>query len=454
MKFIPRVVIGGAHSGVGKTTFTTGLIRALQKRGLRVASFKCGPDYLDPTYLTKASGHPCHNIDGWMMGEEGVKRTFARASAGYDIAVIEGVMGVFDGASPTSEAGSTAEIAKWLEAPVIILFDAGGMARTSKALAFGLKHFDPLLNVAGFIANKLGSQNHLEIIKSALGTELPLLGGLPKSKDRTFPERYLGLTSATNLQSSDELFDYWADLLAAWCDIDGIIARANEAGSLELGDLNTPAMDAGHGTVKIGIARDSAFDFYYDENLALLQHAGAELVYFSPMKDIKLPDVDGLYFGGGYPEIHANELAKNIGLKAEISQFAQSGRPIYAECGGLIYLTKGVTLLSGEFKEFCGLIDANITMYDKLRGLGYVEVETMSDTFLGPKGTRFRGHEFRYSDISSTGDCYKVRKRRGASTAFEGFGKDTVIASYVHAHWASNPQIPRNFVDACRRSRA
>ncbi len=448
---IPRLVIAGISSNVGKTTVMVGLVRALRARGLKVAVFKCGPDYLDPTYHVRAAGSPCHNLDGWMMGREAVLSTFTHASQGADIAVIEGVMGLFDGASPTSDEGSTAEIAKWLQAPVLLVCDAGGMARSIAALAKGFSTFDPDLQISGLICNRLGSRGHLDLLRKATGGVPPVLGGLPKEAALAFADRHLGLHSADRATVSEDVFVSWGDRVSEWCDVDAIVALAKSAPALP----EIPAMEkiVGEGpSCRIGLAFDEAFHFYYDDNLRRLESLGAELVRFSPIHDAHLPDVDGLYFGGGYPEVHAEDLSRNLSMRSDVRSFAEAQGPIYGECGGLMYLSNGIRTLDGTLHPMVGLIPGEAEMKDRLQALGYVEVETKDETMLGPAGLKFRGHQFRYSDfrLPAEVECtYSVRRRRGGEVFQEGYRQGNTLASYVHAHWASNPLLAQGFVQAC-----
>jgi cobyrinic acid a,c-diamide synthase len=462
----PRIVIAGTSSGVGKTTVVVALVRALLAEGLRVAVFKCGPDYLDPTYHARAAGRPCHNLDGWMMGREAVLATFHRASENADIAVIEGVMGLFDGASPTGEEGSTAEIAKWLGAPVLLVVDASGMARSVAAMAQGFARFDPDLDVAGIICNRVGSSGHLDLLRRACDAP-PVLGGFPKRPELAFPERHLGLFTADDRVLPEEKLAAWGKMASEWLGTSAIVERARAAreppsrSAVEAaqGDVRPPDLRAEE-RCRIGLAWDEAFHFYYEDNLARLEALGARIVRFSPMRDSVLPDVDGLYLGGGYPEAHAAALAQNAAMRAAVERFAGAGGPIYAECGGLMYLSRAIVTGDGVSHPMVGLLAAETIMKERLVALGYVEVETQEPTVLGPAGLRFRGHQFRYSELgpfnAPTQLAYTLRKRRGGETSREGFvsGPGQVLASYVHAHFASNPRVATGFVAACAAYRA
>ncbi|WP_437279173.1 cobyrinate a,c-diamide synthase [Sorangium sp. So ce375] len=512
---IPRLVVAGTASGVGKTTATVAIARALRARGLRVALFKCGPDYLDPTYHARAVAGTSHNLDGWMMGRDAVLSTFAEEAAGADIALIEGVMGLFDGASPTGEEGSTAEIAKWLEAPVALVVDASGMARSVAALVQGFAGFDPALRVAAVVCNQVGSRGHLDILRQAqaqANRSLPVLGGLPRDEAQRFPERHLGLRTADEAALPEERLDHWGAQAEAWIGLDALLEIARGAPPLPSPSEATTAPASAAAAAgaqphraRIGVAFDEAFHFYYADNLRRLEAAGAELVRFSPIRDARLPDVDALYLGGGYPEVHAERLAQNAALRAEIRAFAERGGPIYAECGGLMYLTEAIRTLDGRAHPMVGLVPAEAVMCEKLQALGYVEVETQARTLLGGAGLRFRGHQFRYSELRPSPrampapaepaampapaepaampapaepaepaepaavpapaepppaqaaspperaplpieHAYSVRRRRGGQVAREGYRAQSVLASYVHAHWASNPLVPEGLV--------
>ena len=452
---IPRIVISASGSGAGKTTATVAILGALRARGLKVAAFKGGPDYLDPTYHARVLGKPSQNLDGWMMGRDAVLSTFVRASQGADIAVIEGMMGLFDSAAPDRDEGSTAEIAKWLSAPVLLVHDASGIARTISAIAHGFAHFDPKLRLAGLICNRIGSKGHLDLLVKAQ-PDAPVLGGFPSNRDLSFPERHLGLISANREVFPDSLVDEWSRLAEEWLDLDEIIKIARSAPALEI--PSTPAAKAAAMRCRIGIAYDDAFHFYYEDNLRRLEELGAELIRFAPTRDRSLPDVDGLYFGGGYPEVMARELSGNSAMRDAIRRFARDGHPIYAECGGLMYLCEGIRTLDGAQWPMLALLPGVALMADRLQALGYVEVTTRAPTILGPPGMRFRGHQFRYSTLELAADkshadqAYDVAPKWGAPL-IEGYARGNILGSYVHAHWASNPAVAEGFVKSCHASR-
>lgn len=443
-----RLLIGGVSSGVGKTTFTVGLCRALMRRGLKVQVFKCGPDYLDPTYHQQASGAVVHNLDSWLMGPAAVKTTFARHSARADVSLVEGVMGLFDGASPTDLSGSSAQIAQLLSAPIVLLCDASGMARSLSAVVKGFCSFEPGIAPRAVIANRVGSESHLRLLQQAQLTEAPVLGGLLKREQIAFPERHLGLVAAQE-SARDVSFEAWADEVEAYCDVDALLCLARSAQALPA----TPALaaqSASPNTCRIGVARDAAFHFYYDENLRLLEQAGAQLIEFSPIHDRALPELDGVYIGGGYPELHASALAANTSMRAALVMHARAGKPVYGECGGLMYMAQAIVDQQGQRFPMLGLISGTAIMQDKLQALGYVEATTRAPSPLGAAGTRYRGHQFRYSILEgATAQQLDLTVKRTGHTQPEGYGSGNVLGSYVHAHWASNPEIAQAFVRAC-----
>jgi cobyrinic acid a,c-diamide synthase len=400
-----------------------------------------------------------------MMGREAVLETFTRAARGADIAVIEGMMGLYDGATPNGDEGSTAEIAKWLAAPVILTVDASGMARSIAAVATGFARFDPALRLAGLICNRVGSRGHLDLLRAALA-DTPVFGGLPQNSAAAFPERHLGLFSAGEDIVPAASFAAWEALAAQWFDLDAIVALARSAPDLNGPDLNEAELGAaaaadrrGAPRCRIGVAYDEAFNFYYEYNLARLEALGAELVRFSPVRDRALPAaLDGLYFGGGYPEVAARDLAANHPMLEAVRAFAARKDPIYAECGGLMYLAEAIRTLDGVRFPMAGLIAGEAVMHDRLQALGYVEVQTRAPSLLGPTGTRWRGHQFRYSTLQppppdESARLYTVSPRWGGAPYAEGYCAGSVVASYVHGHWASNPAVAAAIVAACVQAR-
>jgi cobyrinic acid a,c-diamide synthase len=449
---IKGIVIAGPQSGVGKTTLTLGLLYALRRRGFKVQPFKVGPDFIDPGHHTQAAGRLSRNLDGWMLSREANLALFRRQARRADLAVVEGVMGLFDGYDGASEAGSTAQMAKWLGLPVLLVVDARAMARSAAALVHGFASFDPGLHLAGVIFNRVGSATHLEYLQQALA-QVPAVkcfGGLPRNQELAIPERHLGLATAQDHPLDDQYLAHLADLMESHLDLEGLLAAL--PGLTLTGEEPAPAAAA---TVRLGVARDPAFCFYYPENLEWLAHFGAQLVPFSPLTDRALPEnLHGIYLGGGYPELSAAQLAANDDLRRDLREQAAAGLPVYAECGGLMYLSEEITDLEGRRHPMAGVLPLKVRMLPRLKALGYREITLAAAGLLGPAGTRARGHEFHYSEI--TGETpglkhfYRLTPRRGGEPVAEGYGLNNVLASYVHLHFGSNPEVARHLVDYCR----
>jgi cobyrinic acid a,c-diamide synthase len=445
------LVIAGTQSGVGKTTITLGLIAALRRRGLVVQPFKVGPDFIDPGHHTVAAGRVSRNLDGWMLSQDVNLALFRRQAAAAQVAVVEGVMGLFDGYDGLSEAGSTAQIAKWLGLPVLLVVDARSLARSAAALVQGYATFDPDLAMAGVVFNRIGSAAHLNYLQQALSQlgGIKGFGGLPREAELAIPERHLGLTTAEDHPLEEGRLEQLAGFLEQNLDLDGLLAS--------LPVLTIPRETAAEDTpacVRLGVARDAAFCFYYQENLELLAHFGAEIVPFSPLTDQDLPpDLHGVYLGGGYPELYAEPLAANTGLKQSLAAQAAAGLPIYAECGGLMYLSLEIEDLAGQRHPMAGVLPLKVRMLPRLKALGYREITLTAPGLLGPGGTKARGHEFHYSEIAAEladlPRLYQITARQGAAAAAEGYCLHNVLASYVHLHFGSNPEVARQLVRHC-----
>ncbi len=456
---IARIVVAGTESGVGKTSLTLGLVMLLRRRGLRVQTFKVGPDYLDPTYLTLASGRPCYNLDGWMSGEAYVRELFCRATQDVDIAVVEGVMGLFDGADEGSLDGSTAQIAQWLAAPVLLVTNAHGSARSLAALVHGYSSFEPGITVSGVIANRCGSEAHGRLLANCLrlASLAPLVGAVPRGALPELPSRHLGLVTADADRLPSATLDKLADALEPGLAVDLILATARQAEPISL--PSAPALATRKSEVRLGVARDEAFHFYYPDNLEALQRSGCELVTFSPMRDASLPaGLNGIYLGGGYPEEYAAELCANTSMLESIRGFAGAGGIVYAECGGLMYISESLeTSLDGKSHPMLGLLPATTRMCKRLQSLGYREATLLRDGLWGKRGERLRGHEFHYSEMTRTPAwpaAYQTGKRRAQEVSCEGFQNDSgsILASYLHLHFASRPTAAEHFVNRLRES--
>ena len=481
---IPAFVVAGTHSGCGKTTVTLGLMAALKKRGYRVQPFKVGPDFIDPGHHTRITGRFSHNLDGWMLDRSTNQEIFSRMQEEADVLAGEGVMGLFDGFSATDESGSTAQVAKWLGLPVLLVVDARSMARSVAALVQGYTRFDPELTFAGVLCNRVGSPGHARILEEALETTgwPPCLGCLPRQKDLAMPSRHLGLYTAEDMEDGRDILPALIQWIEENVQVDRLLDvtrdrksdvgdRKSEVGdwTSDVGGRRKEDRDHGaeyrrqgeekvlHGKVRIGLARDRAFCFYYPENLRLLEQAGAELVPFSPLEDWHLPEnVQGIYLGGGYPELYARELAANHQLRAELSFYADSGGPVYAECGGFMYCMHSLEDGQNNTYPMLGLFPFQARMHDRLRALGYREVTVRQATLLGPAGTVIRGHEFHYSAIvdlpSDVARVYSLQDRHFGPTTLEGYTVHNVLASYIHLHFGSCPQAAEYFVRFCQNN--
>ena len=455
---IPRIIIAGTQSGTGKTTLSLALVASLKRRGLRIQTFKIGPDFLDPSYLTLASERPCYNLDGWMTRKEYVLGLFSRTTKDADIAVIEGVMGLFDGSDPGTSEGSTAEIARWLDAPVLLVVNVHGMARSLCAVVKGCVEFERDLKVAGIIANRSGSDRHRDwLVQSLRSASLPpLLGAIPRGAFPTLPSRHLGLVSADPQNLPAKNIADLADVLERYVSVETVLQIARNALPLPITEPGQEAKPCPK-HVSIGVAYDRAFHFYYPDNLDELKLRGCDLIFFSPLQDRKLPEgIDALYFGGGYPEEYAEPLAENREMQEAVRQFAGRGLPLYAECGGLMYLTRGIETTQGKRYPMVGLLPVWARMLNRLKSLGYVEVTLTNHSLWGERGTWLRGHEFHYSELieplsdhSLWTPVYRIKRRRSEKTFPEGFQQNNVLASYVHLHWASRPGNVETFIHHC-----
>lgn len=457
---IRALMIAGVSSGVGKTTVTLGLLQALRRRGLAVQAFKAGPDFIDPGFHERITGRPSYNLDGWMCSRDVVVDTVARQAAEADVAVIEGMMGCFDGLDGTSEDGSTAQIAKWLGVPVVLVVDAQALARSAGAVVMGFEQFDPELHVAGVIFNRAGGATHYRWMCDALAgaCRASPLGFLPHRGALALPERHLGLVTAAEQALPDSFLEELGAVTEASVDIDQLLSLASSGVTAVRTDTTAagahrPGPDA---PVRIGVARDRAFQFYYAANFDLLRMAGASLAFWSPLHDAAPPDVDALYFGGGYPEVYARELSSNTTMVEAVRTFARSGRPIYAECGGLMYLAEQLEDESGTLHEMVGVLPATARITPRRLTLGYAEVEVVRDTPLAPAGTVLRGHEFHISRLddvpASVPRAYAARARRSGAPRAEGFLVGNTLMSYMHVHFGSHPQVARHLVAAASRA--
>ncbi len=433
---IPRIVIAGTHSGCGKTTVAIGLMGALTAMGLRVQPFKVGPDFIDPTYHSAICGRPSRNLDPFMMGEDGVIDAFVKACDGADIAVIEGVMGMYDGLEGT-DISSTANVARILSASVLLVVDVGGMSRSANALIKGYRGFDPSVDIAGIIFNRVGSPNHRRMIESSL--ELGSVGWIPRNESLKVKSRHLGL------QMADEVNDIkrFGGIIKEYTDVNLILEIARNAAPMQ--DSISSEQISEKKEVTIGIARDPAFCFYYQDNLDKLS-TRAELVLFSPMND-DLPQVDGLYFGGGYPELYAQELERST-CRDKIKRAIDSGMPVYGECGGLMYLCRDIS--SDKKYRMVGALPASSEMTAKIQALGYIKGESTRNGIFG-QTIAVTGHEFHYSRLECDRDArfsLSLSRGKGIMNGHDGLCEHQAIGAYTHSYFST--RFVETFIEAAK----
>lgn len=459
---LPRLIIAAPMSGSGKTTITAGLIATYAAQGLRVAPFKIGPDYIDPSYHALAAGRACHNLDAWMLPPEHISTVLARRAQAADLALIEGVMGLFDGYSGHDDSGSTAHVARLTNTPVLLVLDARSMARTAAALVQGLRDFDPRVRIAGVLLNRVGSVKHVQMLKDAIEScvGLPVVGYLGRDQELHLPERHLGLVPTAEPGRWRAWLDRVRATLAPTVDLERIRELACTAPPLGFANTlldrdNPQSTISNPKSAVIAIARDAAFSFLYEDNLDLLRAAGAELVFFSPLHDPGLPaGTQALYLCGGFPELYAADLAANASLRADIRAAARAGLPIYAECGGLMYLTEEITDLNGMTHPMAGVLPGQSVMAGRLT-LGYRTVRATQDNWLWRVGETIRGHEFHHSvwrdGAAAVTAVYDILPGEFQSEVrCEGVQMGNVIASYIHLHFLAYPDLAVRFVTAGR----
>lgn len=488
----PRVVVAGVQSGVGKTTLATGIMAALRRRGYQVQGFKVGPDYIDPGYHTAATGRISRNLDGWMLSGPTLRELFIKATAEADIAVIEGVMGLYDGLGRRGGVASTAHIARELKSPVVLVVDAKGMSTSAAAVALGYKQFDRQVDLRGVIFNRVGGEGHYRLLQEAVEKETGLraLGYLPEVAELSLPERHLGLLSAAEKRELAGFLKRLAEVVTATVDLQGLVEIAQEAPPLEVSQQKETPQFAGKSRgrekVRIAVAKDEAFNFYYQDGLEVLEAYGAEIVFFSPLHDKALPDgIQGLYIGGGFPEMFLEQLAGNHKMRDNVATAFYQGLPIYAECGGLMYLAQEIIDFAGQRYPMVGVVPGKARMQKKAVALGYAEAEVITDNLLARRGEIVRGHQFHWSTLEEVSPfvlpAYRLTAARTVVRAGEGVeevgGKaprgnvsekkenekreekkeqegivlGNLLASYLHVHFAGCPRLAQNFVESCRR---
>ncbi|HWQ40849.1 MAG TPA: cobyrinate a,c-diamide synthase [Desulfosporosinus sp.] len=459
---IPRIVLAGTHSGVGKTTLATGLMAALKKRERPIQAYKVGPDYIDPSYHAAATGRPSRNLDRWLLGEH-LPSVFAQ-SARDSWAVVEGVMGMFDGMSKTAGFGSTADVAKLLQAPIILIVDASSMSRSVAALVHGFNSFDPGVNLQGVILNRVKSIAQENILREALGDlQIPVLGALPKELALHLPERHLGLVPVGETGLLEGFIETLSQLITEHIDleqVESIMLGApdlEESTFLEMKSSRRSDLSSDSKTVllserpmaeerkfRLGLALDEAFLFYYQDALDLAERLNYKIIPFSPLHDSALPkDLDGIFLGGGFPELHLDRLSENTLFLDSLRSYVASGKPVYAECGGYMYLGQSITDFEGREVPLAGIIPMKAEMTKRLQGMGYKRGVFQDDNFLGPRGTVVQGHEFHYSRViyhSEFPPTYELF-RGGETDRMEGYARDNIVASYLHLHFSGQQNL-------------
>ncbi|MFD5444276.1 cobyrinate a,c-diamide synthase [Streptomyces tendae] len=477
---VPRLVIAAPSSGSGKTTVATGLMAALTGRGLAVSPHKVGPDYIDPGYHALATGRVGRNLDAYLCGPELVGPLFLHGARGCDIAVVEGVMGLYDGAAGEGELASTAQVAKLLRAPVVLVVDASSQSRSVAALVHGFVSWDPEVRIGGVILNKVASDRHEGLLREAVDSVgVPVLGVLRRAARVDVPSRHLGLVPVAERRSQAVgAVAAMAGQVADGCDLEALVGLARSAGALGCAawdaaealasspppPLPVPSLGAAAPSPplrpgrprpqtpdglreRVAVAGGPAFTFSYAEHAELLAAAGAEVVTFDPLRDEELPEgTRGLVIGGGFPEVYASELSANEGLRKSVAELALSGAPVAAECAGLLYLCRGLDGL-----PMCGVLDASARMSERLT-LGYRDAVAVSDSALAGAGTRMRGHEFHRTVVEPGAGAAPAWGMRAPERRVEGFVERGVHASYLHTHWAAEPGVARRFVERCRTS--
>ncbi|MEE8358136.1 MAG: cobyrinate a,c-diamide synthase [Candidatus Hydrothermarchaeales archaeon] len=455
---IPRILLSGTSSRAGKTIISVGLMRALKNRGYRVQPFKVGPDFIDPSFHLFATGTYSRNLDSYMMTGENIQESFQRNAKDADIAVIEGVMGLYDSHNGLDEKGSTGEVAKILEAPVILIANIERISRTAAAFVMGYKEFDRDVNIEGVILNRTGSKRHSEKARLAVEklAKMNVLGVMPRDEDVMVPERHLGLTPAYERDQLEKLFEKLAEFIEEYLDVDQIIEIASKAPELEEQEENPLFHPEEKFDINLGIIRDKAFTFYYQDNIDAFKANGAKIKYIDSLNDPKLPEVDALYIGGGFPEVFAKQMEDNTNFREDVNDFCSQGRPVYAECGGLMYLGERATTMDGKSYEMVGFLPIETQMQKKFQALGYTRYDVIKDNPISKVGDSLVGHEFHYSKIKLKDRVdlvYKAQRGRGVDGEYDGILKKNTLASYLHLHVLSHPSMIERFLRLAEKTK-
>ena len=444
-----RIILAGTGSAVGKTTISTGIMKALSER-YDVQPFKVGPDYIDPSYHTLATENTSRNLDSFFMKKGQIRDSYLKAMEKKDIAVIEGVRGLYEGIDSINDIGSTASVAKALKAPVILIINSRSLVKSAAALVLGFKALDPEINIAGVILNKVKNKAHFEKTKKSIEeiTKTEVIGGIIRDNSISIEQRHLGLVPARERENSLKFIDLWSEVIKNSIDLDRLVEIAKTAPKITSEII--PIWNKGNKQpVKIAVAYDEVFNFYYKENLESLEANNAKIQYFSPLNDEELPDADSLYIGGGYPELFSKELSQNKGMLAQIKQFHLENRPIFAECGGLMYLMNSI-----HDDTQVGIYPYKSILTDRVQALKYTIAEVTQDNIISKKGETFNGHEFHYSkvivDELKNPLAFKITRGKGSYNLMDGFIEKNTLASYVHTHVAAMPDFALNFTTSAK----
>lgn len=441
-----RLVLAGTGSAVGKTTISTGIMAALSEE-YRVQPFKVGPDYIDPTYHTLATGNYSRNLDSFFMSDPQIREAFERGMkiSKSHFGIIEGVRGLYEGISPTGDVGNTASISKALDSPVVLILNSRSLVKSAAAIVLGFKTLDPTINIQGVILNQVKNRKHYLKTKEAVEklTETNVIGGIPRSDSIKVEDRHLGLVPAVERDNIINSIHKWGHMIRENIDLDALISIMKDSKKIPPGKENLwEALN--RQKVKLGVAMDEVFTFYYRDNLDALEDNKAKLVYFSPLNHQEVPDVDGIYIGGGYPEIFARQLESNLAMRNSIKKLYEEGRPIYAECGGLMYLTRTI-----NGRKMCDVFNYDSIMTKKPQALSYVISRAIKDNIIVKQGDIFRGHEFHYSKVVLEGSqpqfAFEILRGKGIHDSRDGLMAKNTLASYVHTHVAACPSFASNF---------
>ena len=440
-----RIILAGTGSAVGKTTIATGIMKALSEK-YNVQPFKVGPDYIDPSYHTLATGNTSRNLDSFFMKDGQVRDSYLKAMKDKDIAVIEGVRGLYEGIDSINDIGSTASVAKSLKAPVVLIINSRSLVKSAAALVLGFKALDPEVNIAGVILNKVKNKAHYEKTKRSIEeiTKTEVIGGIVRDDNISIEQRHLGLVPAVEMENSLKFIDIWSETIKNSIDLDRLVEIAKTAPKIT-SDIVPIWNKLNKQPVKIGVAFDEVFNFYYKENIESLEANNAKVVYFSPLKDEGLPDVDGLYIGGGYPELFSKQLSANENMLKEIKDFHLESRPIFAECGGLMYLMNSI-----HEDKMVDVYPYKSILTDRVQALKYTIAEVTQDNIISKKGEKFNGHEFHYSKVIVDKNnikhnlAFNILRGKGSYNLQDGFMEKNTLASYVHTHVAAMPDFGGN----------